>query len=91
MVNISNTSTNSVTATLSCGSNNTDEPLQFVLEGPDEQQQLINLTCGRSSNLADLTSGTDYTLYRKYIDEEDNVLCIVKEFTTTSKSVYIHV
>lgn len=53
------------------------------------QHFMLIMSCGNSVNFTNLTTGTEYFIYRKYMD---GVLCLVKNFTTpmlTGTSVHV--
>ena len=84
-VNISQISNDSATITLLCGSNNADDPLEFVLMSLREERN-ISLICAIET-LIDLEPDMNYTLERRYSDE---VSCEVTILSTSTESEFIY-
>ena len=79
MVDVIDTTTESASVLLSCGQNRPNSPVSYILENQDTTQQSdFAIECEGIISIPDLSTATDYYIFRQFGD----TLCIVNNFTT---------
>ena len=86
-VSVLTLSQSSVAITLTCGLNETTIE-ELIIQFQNSDIEFIKITCNENVTIAGLSSGRQYLIVGKYINQNR---CILANFTTTAMSMcYIH-